>query len=465
MISAEKIRDLLSSSFIQHKLEKLAQKEENGRAMIDNLMAAYAGLQPKKASYIPYNLFISNLPKMLNTDDETLRTEIFSQPFYRRAAANVARSVATFGLHEPQIFTAPILIVWNFTNACNLYCKHCYQNAHEALPDELSLEERLHVIDEMDKNDVATLAISGGEPLMSKDFWPVAKYAADKGIFVSVATNGTLITPDVAARLKEVGVQYVEISVDSANPKKHDEFRGGQGFWEKAVQGIKNCAAIDGMEVGLATTVTQKNFGELQDLIDLSKDLGANYFYAFNFIPAGRGTAIEKDDLTPQMREEMMRILYDNLVNNGVKTFSTCTQYGRYCYNANPDSVMITSHYGSATGQHAKMLCDYIGGCGCGRLYCAMQPNGKITPCVFIPIEVGDIRKNSLSEIWLNSPVMQEMRDRDKLEGNCKTCSNRSMCGGCRARAYGYFNDYLAPDPGCIYNMEAWNQLLENGTV
>ena len=106
------------------------------------------------------------------------------------------------------------------------------------------------------------------------------------------------------------------------------------------------------------------------------------------------------------------------------------------------------------------MLCDYIGGCGAGRLYCAIQPNGIVTPCVFMQIPVGDLRCEPLSDIWRNSKVMQQLRDRTLLKGHCVECEHRTMCGGCRARAYGYFHDYLAPDPGCIYNAKAWEELV-----
>ncbi|MGI6112741.1 MAG: radical SAM protein [Mahellales bacterium] len=459
MVKAEQVRKFLSNSFVQWNLKKLSKREDSGRTFIDEMFAAYAGQGKVKLKYIPYFIFISFLPYILKMKRAQLVKEVYSVPFYRRGISNVARSVSEFGLSTPQIFSSPILVVWNFTNACNLKCKHCYQDAHHVLPDELTLDERLKVIDELDRNDVTSLAFSGGEPLMHKDFWTVAEYAHNKGLHLSVATNGTLITKDVAARLKEVGVNYVEISVDSAKPEIHDNFRGGQGYWNRTIEGIKNCVEVDGLEVGMATTVTRNNFPEMEELIELAKDLKVNLFYAFNFIPVGRGKDIVKDDLTPEMREEMMHILHSAFLENEFGAFSTCPQYGRYCYVNAPEDVIITSHYGYAKGEYAKTLSEYIGGCGVGRAYCAIQPNGFITPCVFLPIKVGDLRKESLQDIWHNSEVLKEIRDRSTLKEHCGSCDYRSMCGGCRARAYGYFGDYLAPDPGCIYNMAAWEKL------
>ncbi len=461
MITAEKVRKFLDNPFVQWNLKQLSKRDREGRALVDRVSAAYAGQEKIKPTYLPYYFFISLLPGILKVDKEKLK-EAFAVRQNRRAMANICASVSGFGLSTPQLFSAPLLTVWNFTNACNLKCKHCYQSACHALADELSLEERLHVIDELDKNDVSLLAFSGGEPLMHPDFWKVAKYAHEKGMHLSVATNGTLITKEVAEKLEESGVDYVEISIDSVDPARHNEFRGGPGHWERAIEGIKNMVAVEGPEVGMAATITRRNFGEMEELISLAKELKVNSFYVFNFIPAGRGRGMVEEDLTPAMREEMLRILYDTLLEKEIFAFTTCPQYGRFCYQNGPDDIIVNAHYNflDLKGAEAKMLADYIGGCGAGRAYCAIQPNGKVTPCVFMPEEVvGDLRTQSLAEIWKNSEVMKELRNRAAFSGHCGTCDYRAMCGGCRARAYGYFDDYLGPDPGCVNNMSAWEYL------
>lgn len=458
MIKAEQVRAFLGNPIVQGQLRHLSKRDAQGRALMDKVLAAYAGQEPVKPAYLPYLAFLALLPGMMKVDGKKLVKEVYAQRYFRRAITNVMQSVAEFGLHTPQVFTAPVLIVWNFTNSCNLNCKHCYQNAHKRLPDELSLEERLKVVDELDRNDVTALAFSGGEPLSNPDFWPVAEYAHKKGLHISVATNGTLITKEVASRLKKIGMDYVEISVDSIHPEMHDAFRGEKGCWARTIQGIRNCVEA-GLFVGMATTFTRGNFVEMDDLICLAKKLKVGSFYAFNFIPAGRGKGIEQQDLTPEMREKMLQKMYDTLLSKELFAFTTCPQYGRFCYQKAPDGLIVNSHYSYLEGQQAKMLSDYMGGCGAGRLYCAIQPNGKVTPCVFIPIEVGDLRKNTLAEIWRNSKVMQDLRDRSDLKGHCGKCEYRSMCGGCRARAYGYTKNYLGPDPGCMYNLAAWNKL------
>ena len=156
----------------------------------------------------------------------------------RRGLASIVRGIAEHGITQPQQLGAPFLVVWDFTHACNLNCKHCYQRAGRPLSDELTTEEAKRLIKELADADVVALAFSGGEPLMRPDFYELAAYARSLGIYVALATNGTLITKEVAKRLKKLDI-YVEISLDGASAKTHDEFRGVPGMFDKTINGIK----------------------------------------------------------------------------------------------------------------------------------------------------------------------------------------------------------------------------------
>ncbi len=149
----------------------------------------------------------------------------------------VLEGITKYGITVPQRLAGPFLIVWNFTNMCNFRCKHCYQRADKPLPSELSLEEKLNLVDQLDKaGGVAAVAISGGEPTIHPDFYRVVKELASRGgIHTSVATNGwTFADIENMKKAVDLGLKYVEVSVDSANPQKHDEFRGIPGAWEHA---------------------------------------------------------------------------------------------------------------------------------------------------------------------------------------------------------------------------------------
>jgi len=394
--------------------------------------------------------------KAFGVSGEELK-EAIKVPYFRRGLINVLRGIAEYGVTKPQRLMAPFLIVWNYTNACNLKCKHCYQNAEKPTPDELSTEERLEIIDQIDKAKVTSIAFSGGEPIIRKDFFEIAKYAFEKGIYVSLATNGTLITKEVAKKLKDCGVGYAEVSLDGANPQTHEAFRGIKGCFDRTIQGIKNLVE-NKIYTCIAVTATKFNFYEIPDIVNLAKSLKVQRVIVFNFIPTGRGEDIINLDLSPKEREELLIYLYNELIKGGIETLSTAPQYARVCLQQSSlkqTDILSPTHFASVNlhGQ-TKTLADFIGGCGAGRLYCAIQPNGLVTPCVFMPIIVGDLRKEKLQDIWLKSKVMNDLRDREKLKGRCGKCEYKYICGGCRARAYAYYQDYLAPDPGCIRELE-----------
>ncbi len=112
-----------------------------------------------------------------------------------------------------------------------------------------------------------------------------------------------------------------------------------------------------------------------------------------------------------------------------------------------------------------NFLAEFVGGCGAGRLYMALEPNGDMKPCVFMPIKIGNIKTDPLTEVWRKNTVLQKIRDREGFWGNCRKCESRNICGGCRARALSYFNDVQGPDPGCINNEKYWNFLKSRRAV
>jgi radical SAM protein with 4Fe4S-binding SPASM domain len=128
--------------------------------------------------------------------------------------------------------------------------------------------------------------------------------------------------------------------------------------------------------------------------------------------------------------------------------------------------VLPTHFYNPKLSGQLTQLADFIGGCGAGRFYMCLEPNGDMYPCVFFPHEeamkVGNLFKNDFEQVWRHSELFWRVRDKDKLRENCGSCQYRYTCGGCRARAYNYFKDILAPDPGCILNRESWEKLQKS---
>ncbi|MCD6349073.1 MAG: radical SAM protein [Candidatus Korarchaeota archaeon] len=436
------------------------------------LLGIYAGVEEpsnlkEKTSSSTISLLLSKSAEKFGINEESLKNGL-KDAYMRRGVANILLGIAYYGITRPQRLYAPFMVVWDFTRRCNLRCKHCYANASPfPAPDELTLVERMDVLRQLDEAGVAALSFSGGEPLMDPDFWVVAKEAAEIGMYVSVATNGTLIRPEVAKRLKEIGVRYVEISLDSPNSEDHDRFRGLRGAWEKSVEGIKNAKSA-GLEVGIATTVTKLNYKQLPDMVKLAKELGVNRFVAFNFIPTGRGKDIVKLDLSPEERYEVMEFLYSELSSGELQAFSTSPIYavislrridkGGKLAPTHFVDISIPDQYLSA----GFALGEFLGGCGAGRIYCSIEHNGDIQPCVFMPIVVGNVLRDGFLNVWHSSELLNKLRDRDHYA--CSFCQYRYICGGCRARAYAYYGDPLGPDPSCEFNEKLWEELVESAT-
>jgi radical SAM protein with 4Fe4S-binding SPASM domain len=473
MAGAEQIERLLARPEVRRLLRLLTHKPPRcapgpagrRRSWLERFFKAYAAgtvrwWQPGFA--IPH-LLTEYVRRRTGARPETLRTRVFGNPATRRGLVTAVRSVGHLGLGQPQQFVAPFMVVWNFTQACNLQCRHCYQNAGRRADDELSLQEQKRIVDLLADRDVAMLAFSGGEPLMSPTFLEVARYARRYDIHLTVATNGTLLTADRVRAMVGAGIRYAEISLDSVDPAKHDAFRGRPGYWEAAVRGIREVVKADGIKCGVAMTVTRWNLDELEAMLQWCIAEGVDTFYAFNFIPTGRAQGIVDQDLSPQERERMLAVLQKYLLDGRISIMSSAPQYGRACLElGGPSAPVNTGHYGYGGGRTTRVLARYVGGCGAGRCYIALQPNGDVAPCVFLPIRLGNLRTDPFETIW-NHPVMDLLRDRTDRQGHCRTCEYRFNCGGCRARSWGYFHDLRRADPGCKFNLAEWREVSGGG--
>lgn len=343
----------------------------------------------------------------------------------------------------------PLIISWNVTRKCNLKCSHCYINAASGeYTDELNTEESKRLIDQISEVSRPLLILSGGEPLLRKDVFELIQYGTQKGLRMGLGSNGALIDNDVAKKLKEAGIKTVSISLDSHVPEHHDEFRGVKGSWQKAVNAIKALRDNDVL-VQVNTTLTQQNYSEIDDIMSLAEKLGVENFHLFFLVPTGRGTKIA--DITPAMYENMIKTTFAKTARHKLNVRPSCApQFMRIAKDMNLD------------------MRQWIRGCIAGLYYCRVYPNGEITPCPYLPVKLGNIREKSFKDIWFNSDIFKALRDFNTLKGKCGACEYRSLCGGCRARAYGLSSDfidycgdlheptelkgdYLTEDPWCVY--------------
>ena len=292
------------------------------------------------------------------------------------------------------------------------------------------------------------LILSGGEPLLRKDIFELIQYGTQKGLRMAMGSNGGLINSSIARKLKESGIKTVSISLDSAIPEKHDEFRGVAGSWQKAVNAIK-ALRENQLLVQVNTTLTQQNYGEIDEIMSLVEKLGVENFHLFFLVPTGRGAKIA--DISPTMYEGMIKTTFAKTAKHRLNVRPSCApQFMRIAKDMNLD------------------MRQWIRGCIAGLYYCRVYPNGEITPCPYLPVKLGNIREKKFKEIWFKSEVLRNLRDFKKLSGKCGICEYNDVCGGCRARAYGLTSDfidfcgdlheptelrgdYLAEEPWCTY--------------
>ncbi|ASJ17128.1 radical SAM/SPASM domain-containing protein [Thermococcus chitonophagus] len=401
--------------------------------------------------------------KLARGDEEVVKEALLKYPHIRRGIWVVLEGIAKYGITVPQRLAGPFLIVWNLTNMCNFKCIHCYQRADKPLPDELSLREKLDLVDQLDKAGVAAVALSGGEPTIHPHFLRVVHELSSRGIHTSVATNGwTFAKIEELEKAVKAGIKYVEVSVDSADPEKHDKFRGIPGAWEHAIRTLENAVKL-GVSHGMATIMSRETFYEIDDILDLAENIGVKRVIFFNFIPTGRGRESINLDLTPEEREEFMKEVYHQMKKRNLEILTTAPQYARVTLLMSKGRTVTPAHFYLGENSSVKVLAEFIGGCGAGRIYAGIEPDGTVVPCVFLPIPVGNVRTRPFKEIWKTSRIFNILRDRDSWEGNCGRCPYKYICGGCRARAYHYTLDITGDDPGCIINKRLWNSVLEHG--
>ncbi|MCW4045556.1 MAG: radical SAM protein [Candidatus Bathyarchaeota archaeon] len=347
----------------------------------------------------------------------------------------------------------PLVVSWNVTRKCNLKCPHCYINATKnELQGELNTEEAKGLIDQISEVSKPLLILSGGEPMLRNDIFELIRYGAEKGLRMGLGSNGALIDAAAAKKLKDAGIKTVSISLDSNIPVQHDEFRGVAGSWEKAVNAIK-ALRENGVLVQVNTTLTQQNHRQIDEIMSLAEQLGVENFHLFFLVPTGRGVKIA--DISPTMYEDMIKATFAKTAKHKLNVRPSCA----------PQFMRIAKDMGLDMRQ-------WIRGCIAGLYYCRVYPNGDITPCPYLPVKLGNIREKTFNDIWFNSTVFKTLRDFDALKGKCGACEHRSVCGGCRARAYGLSSDfidfcgdlheptelkgdYLAEDPWCVYQPHA----------
>jgi len=336
-----------------------------------------------------------------------------------------------------------MLISWNVTRACNQKCLHCYRDAGAADANELDTDEGVALIGEIARAGFKVLVLSGGEPLLRQDIGTLIAAAGERGLRPVLGTNGTLLSRDVARKLKRAGLVRAGISLDDIAPRGHDSFRGDEGAWEKGRAAMRACKE-EGLEFQIHTTVTRHNWKEIEQITDLAVSLGAKAHHVFFLVPTGRGCSIGEDAITPAQVEELLRRLLEKQRGLNIEIKPVCA----------PQFVRIAAEIGQPTR--------FTQGCLAGISYCCVLPGGDVHPCPYLPIKVGNVRETPFGQLWQQDPNFQKLRSQ-RYSGRCGGCIHRVSCGGCRARAWATSGDYMEEDDGCIFSQRGTRADLRNG--
>lgn len=349
------------------------------------------------------------------------------------------------------------VVVWNMTQRCNLKCVHCYAKAiEEDGSDPINTENAKVMIDDLASFGAPVMLFSGGEPLVRKDLLELAHYAVSKGMRAVISTNGTLITPEKAKELKEVGLSYVGISLDGGEAV-HDHFRGVPGAFQRALKGIENCQK-EGLKVGLRFTINRRNVQEVPTLFDILEEREVPRICFYHLVYAGRGSELIKEDLDHQETRKVLDLIMDRtkaLHDKGKpKEVLTVDNHadGPYVY-------LRLLREDPERAKDVMELLQFNEGNNSGRGIGCISWDGKVHADQFWRNHTfGNVLERPFSEIWTdpNIELLHKLKDKKAhVKGRCATCRYLGICGGnFRARAEAFYGDEWAQDPACYLTDE-----------
>ncbi|MCW9001932.1 MAG: heme d1 biosynthesis radical SAM protein NirJ [Rhodospirillales bacterium] len=349
------------------------------------------------------------------------------------------------------------VVVWNLIRRCNLGCKHCYSaSSDKAFKGELSTEQVFDVMDDLRDFGVPVLILSGGEPLLHPDIFTISRRAKEKGFYVALSSNGTLVTKDNIRDIAAIDYNYVGISIDGIGGT-NDEFRGMEGAYDAALNGIRLCRD-EGIKVGLRFTMTQGNAAELPRMLDVMDAEGIDKFYLSHLNYAGRGNANREEDAFFRTTRDAMTLLFDHALEaqraGRPKEFVTG--------NNDADGVFLLQWVRRRFPEHEAHIrakLEQWGGNATGINVANIDNLGNVHPdTMWSHHTLGNVKKRPFSEIWedLSDPILAGLKKRPRVVGGrCGRCAHFAICNGnTRVRAERLSGDMWAEDPGCYLTDE-----------
>lgn len=344
------------------------------------------------------------------------------------------------------------VVIWNLIRRCNLTCKHCYSISGDVdFPNELSTAEVFRVMDNLKAYCVPVLILSGGEPLMRRDIFEISERAKALKFYVGLSSNGTLVDSAMADRIRDIGYDYVGISLDGIGDT-HDRFRRKAGAYRQALNGLR-LLRDRGIKVGVRFTMTEDNAAELPRLLDLVEREGFSKFYLSHLVYAGRGNKNRGDDALWQTTRDAM----DMVIDRAWRWAKSGSEMEIVTGNNDADAVYLL-HWAERTvpdvveSLRAKLV--RWGGNSSGINVANIDNLGNVHPdTMWWHYSIGNVKTRLFSAIWsdLSDPIMAGLKQKPRvIGGRCGACAYFDICNGnTRVRALRITGDPWAEDPGC----------------
>lgn len=371
----------------------------------------------------------------------------------------------------------PFIVIWEVTRACQLHCLHCRAEAQRHRdPRELTTEEGYALIDSIAEMDHPLLVFTGGDPLERPDLCDFIRYGKRRGLQVSITPSATpRVTREAILDVKQAGLERWAFSLDGSSAQIHDKFRGTKGSYDRTMAAL-GILRDEHIPIQINTTVTRYNLEDLENIAKVVESYGAVLWSVFFLVPTGR--ARSKDMVTPEEHEAVMNWLYELSKRSSFDVKTTAAPHYRRVVMQHamakgiesgakaPDRSEMPSNRGFEIGSAVAVNLNRRAPVSTGDGRDPLRPGrgvndgngflfishiGDVYPSGFLPVKVGNIREDSLAELYRDSPVFRSLRDVNQLKGKCGVCEFRQVCGGSRARAYALTGDYLESDPSCAY--------------
>ena len=353
----------------------------------------------------------------------------------------------------------PRLVFWETTSRCNLACVHCRRTNVPERGDELyelpTAEFKVILGSLKGQGRPPMVVFSGGEPLMRSDLPELLAFAKERGIPFAIATNGALVDAAMAKMLASYGPHRISVSLDGSRAATHDDFRGQEGSFEKAVNALKLFKEA-GISTQINCSVSTRNVAERDEVVALARELGVDALHFFLLVPVGCGAELPDamrlgaenyEEFLVWLMEKQAKPLHPSTLYPLPSTLeirATCA----------PHQTRIVRQKVAASSPEFSGRAAQMRGCLAGSAIAFISHKGEVFPCGYLPLPAGNLKDQDFWKIWEDSEVFKTISDPAALKGKCGVCEFNVICGGCRARAFGVTGDYMGQEPYCLYEPE-----------